>query len=169
MIRGPPFLSIMRLLSHLFLGMLAGVWMTDPALAVPLELLTAKEAAQPNLPIPKAGLPAIGELTSGKPPEPGAPKIIVVKPAQGAGVHPPFPVKIRFVPSSGYKIDLDSLEIDVLKLIKISLLSRLKPYVTASGIDVPDAQVPSGTYNIHIAVKDDHGHRSETTQTWTIQ
>jgi len=169
MISGPPFLSIMRLLSHLFLGMLAGVWMTDPALAVPLELLTAKEAAQPNLPIPKADLPAIGELTSGKPPEPGAPKIIVEKPAQGVGVHPPFPVKIRFVPSSGHKIDLDSLEIDVLKLIKISLVSRLKPYVTASGIDVPDAQVPSGTYNIHIAVKDDLGHRSETTQTWTIQ
>src|SRR5689334_2899907 len=107
MISGSPFLFLMRLLSHLFLGTLAGVWMTVPALAAPLELLTAKEAAQPNLPIPKAGLPAIGELVSAKPPGPDAPKIIVEKPAQGVGVHRPFPVKIRFVLRSGHKIDLD--------------------------------------------------------------
>jgi hypothetical protein len=158
----------MRLLTQLFLGILAGVWIAHSAPAAPLELLTAKEAAQPNLPLAKPDLPAIGELSSGKPPGPGAPKIIVEKPTQNAGVHTPFPIKIRFVPSSGHKIDLDALEIDVVKIIRISLVARLKPYVSPNGIDVPEAQVPSGTYNIHIAVKDDHGHRSETTQTWTV-
>jgi hypothetical protein len=44
-----------------------------------------------------------------------------------------------------------------------------KPYLTAGRINVPEAQVPSGTYNIHLAVEDDHGHRSEMTQTWTIR
>ena len=129
--------------------------------AAPLELITSKEAAQPNL-------PAIGEMTGPKSQAPGAPQIIVEKPAEGTTVHAPFPVKIKFVPSSGNKIDLGSLEIHVLKIIRISLLSRLKPYVTANGIDVPEAQVPTGTYNIHIAVEDDHGHRSETTQAWTV-
>jgi len=144
--------------------------MATSALGAPLELLTAKEASQPNLPMPKAGLPPIGELAGTKPPQPGAPKIIVVKPTQNVGgVHTPFPVKIQFVPTDGSKINLDSIEIDVLKLIKISLVSRLKPYLTTGGIDVPEAQIPAGTYNIHIAVEDNHGLRSETTQTWTIQ
>ena len=34
---------------------------------------------------------------------------------------------------------------------------------------MPDAQIPSGTYNIHIALTDDHGHRTETTETWMVQ
>jgi hypothetical protein len=159
----------MRLRSHLFLGMLIGTSMASVAVAAPLELLTAKEAAEPNLPMPKPGLLPVGEAAGAKPTLPGGPQIIIDKPAQNAAVQVPFPVKIRFVPSSGSKIKLDSLEIDVLKLIRISLVSRLKPYLTAVGINVPEAQVPSGTYNIHIAVEDDHGHRSETTQTWTVR
>ena len=138
-------------------------------MAAPLQLLTAEEAAQPNLPMPKPGLPQIGELVGAKPAVPGGPQIIIDKPAQNVGVHVPFPVRIRFVPRHGNKINLDSLEIYVLKLIRISLVSPLKPYLTSDGINVPEAQVPTGTYNIHIAVEDDHGHRSETTQTWTVR
>jgi hypothetical protein len=99
---------------------------------------------------------------------PGAPKIIVDKPNQNAGLNRPFPIKIRFVPSDGARIDLDSLQVDVLKLIKISLIPRLKPYLSSDGIDVPEAQIPSGTYNLHIAVTDDHGRRTEKMQTWTV-
>lgn len=166
---GPPCFFFMRLPSLLFVTALAGVCMPEPIVAAPLELITAKEAAQPNLPPTKGGLPPIGELVGSKPAVPNSPKIVVEKPAEGVGVHTPFPVKIRFVPSSGNKIDLNSLEIHVVKLIRISLLSRLKPYVTTRGIDVPETQIPTGTYSIHIAVADDHGHRNETTQTWTVQ
>ena len=146
------------------------VSMAGAVMAGPLVLLSPKEAAQVKLPPSKAGLLPIGESAGAKP-APGAPKIIVDKPTQntGGGVHAPFTIKIRFVPSSGNKINLNSLEVDVRKVIKISLVSRLKPYLTAEGITVPDAQIPSGTYNIHIALADDHGHRIETTQTWMVQ
>jgi hypothetical protein len=164
----PPCFSLMKLLSLLFLTALAATGMAETTVAAPLELITAKEAAQPNLSIPKGGKSANGEIILGRPPVPGAPQIIVEKPEQGLGVNTPFPVKIRFVPTGGAKINVNSLEIDVLKLIKISLLSRVKPYATANGINVPEAQVPSGTYNIRIAVADDQGRRGETTQTWTV-
>ena len=158
----------MRLSSHLFVVALLSVSMAGAVMAGPLVLLSAKEAAQVKLPAPKPGLLPIGEAGAAKP-APGAPKIIVDKPAQNGSVHAPFAIKIRFVPSSGNKINLDSLEVDVHKLIKISLVSRLKPYLTSEGINVADAQIPSGTYNVHIALSDDHGHRTETTQTWMVQ
>ncbi len=158
----------MRLSSHLFVGAMLSVSMAGAVMAGPLVLLSAKEAAQVKLPKSKPGLLPIGESAGAKP-APGAPKIIVDKPTQNNGVHAPFTIKIRFVPSSGNKINLNSLEVDVRKVVKISLVSRLKPYLTPEGINVPDAQIPSGTYNIHIALADDHGHRIETTQTWMVQ
>jgi hypothetical protein len=158
----------MKLTSHLFMGMLLSVLMAGAVMAGPLVLLSAKEAARVKLPEPKPGLLPLAE-SGGEKPAPRAPKIIVDQPTNSSSVHAPFPIKIRFVPSSGNKINLDSVEIDVHKLVKISLVSRLKPYLTHEGINVPDAQIPSGTYNIHVALADDHGHRTETTQTWMVQ
>ena len=102
--------------------MLIGVSMASVAAAAPLELLTAKEAAEPNLPLAKPGLLPVGEAAGAKPALPGGPQIIIDKPAQNGAVQVPFPVKIRFVPSSGYKINLNSLEIDVLNDQNISSL-----------------------------------------------
>ncbi len=136
--------------------------------AAPLELITAEEAARPNLSakkIEKFG--GLGGLL-GKAPEPGAPQIIVEKPEGGAAVATPFPVRVRFIPSSGSKINLRSFEIYVLKIIKISLLSRVKPYLTEKGINVPEAKVPPGTYNVQIEVADDKGRTGSTIQKWIV-
>jgi len=73
----------MKLLSLLFLTALAGMGMAETAVAAPLELITAKEAAQPNLSIPKGAKSANGEIIMGKPPVPGAPQIIIEKPELG--------------------------------------------------------------------------------------
>ena len=150
--------------------------------AAPLELITASEAAEPNLSIPKSGVSAAPNLSvpkggvSGEPsgfhgisPMPGGPKIIVEKPEEGSSVPTPFPVRIRFIPSPGAKINLQSLEIDVLKIIRISLLSRVKPYLNEKGINVPEARVPPGTYNIEIAIADNQGRVGSTIQTWIVR
>lgn len=137
--------------------------------AAPLELITASEAAGPNLSLPKGGRPAGLSGLHGRSPAPGAPQIIVEKPEQGAAVSTPFPVRVRFLPSPGAKINLQSLKIDVLKLIRISLLSRVKPYLTERGINVPEAKVPPGTYNIEIAVADDQNRIGSTVQTWIVR
>jgi hypothetical protein len=142
--------------------------------AAPVELLTPAEAAQPNLPPVKDGGPITGTQSlhlNSVPvvPVAGAPQIVVDTPSGGAPVSAPFPVKIRFVPSSGAKINLDSLKVEVLKMVPISLLSRVKPYLTSAGINVPEAKIPAGTYNVHIAVADDQGREGSTVQTWTVR
>jgi hypothetical protein len=89
-------------------------------------------------------------------------------PGSGGQVSTPFPVKIRFIPASGAKINLDTVKVDVLKLVPISLLSRVKPYLTATGIDVPEAKIPTGTYQVRVMVTDDQGRMAMAMQTWTV-
>lgn len=138
------------------------------SLAAPLELITAKEAAQPNLSLSKGDMAKDGSGLHGRSQAPGAPQIIVEKPAQGTAVATPFPVRVRFIASPGAKINLGSLKIDVLKLIRISLLSRVKPYLTEKGINVPEAKVPPGTYNVEIAIADDQNRIGSTIQQWIV-
>jgi hypothetical protein len=137
--------------------------------APPVELLTATEAAEPNMPAAKdTGSPDGPVRHSEGKPVSGAPQIIVDTPTQGVGVSAPFPVTIRFVPSAGAKINLDSLKVDVLKLVPISLLSRVRPYLSATGINVPEAKIPAGTYSVRIAVADDQGREGTTVQMWIV-
>jgi len=147
-------------------------WGSLAASAAPVQLLTAEEAAQPNLPAGSKAGPVSGakRFNSGTTAlVSGAPQILVETPAGGSPVTTPFPVKIHFVPSTGAKINLDSLKVEVLKLVPISLLSRVKPYLTAAGINVPEARIPSGIYNVRIAVADDQGREGSTVQTWTVR
>ena len=127
-----------------------------------VELLTAVEAAKPDAPAEQPGLEPVAT-------GPNAPQIIVEKPTTGGPTTAPFPVKIRFVPAAGAKINLDSLKIDVLKVVPISLLSRMKPYLTAVGIDLPEAKIPAGTYKVRIVVADDQGREGSSIQSWTIR
>lgn len=159
----------MKIWSFAFLLTLFNCAIITQAPAAPLQLITPKEAAGPNLSISKDDTSGNRYAFHGRSPMPGGPQIIVEKPEQGASVATPFPVHIRFVPSQGAKINLQSLEIGVLKMIKISLLSRVKPYLTEKGINIPEAKVPAGTYNIEIAIADDQGRIGSTIQTWNVR
>ncbi len=159
----------MKIWSFAFLFALLSCGIISETSAAPLELITASEAAKPDLSIPKGGVSRESSGFHGISPMPGGPKIIVEKPEQGTGVSTPFPVRIRFIPAPGARINLQSLEICVLKMIKISLLSRVKPYVNEKGINVPEAKVPPGTYNIEIAIADNQGRVGSTIQTWIVR
>jgi hypothetical protein len=157
-------LPILRLVISLL-----GLGLAMPAVAKPVQLLTAFEAAQPDLPPSKTESPSAPFQKSEIAPVAGAPQIVVDTPEAGAQVATPFPVKIRFVPSAGSKINVSSVKIEVLKLVAISLLSRVKPYLSAAGINVPEAKIPAGTYNVRVAVADDQGREAETVQTWIVK
>jgi len=160
----------MKVLPALFLA--AAVFCSGVAAgAPPVELLTSLEAAQPNLPMEKEKPEgtAVPLRHSEAKPMAGAPQIVVETPTQGVGVSAPFPVIIRFVPASGAKINLDSLKVDVLKLVPISLLSRVRPYLSPTGINVPEAKIPAGTYNVRIVVADDQGREGSTVQMWMVR
>jgi len=137
--------------------------------AAPVELLTPQEAAQLELPTikdPKTGkLSAPGDKTS----VPGAPAIFFDMPVPGTPVATPFPVKVRFVPAGDAKVLIDTLKIEVLKLIPISLIAKVKPYLSAEGINVPEAKIPSGKYNVRVAISDDKGREGVALQTWVVK
>ena len=159
----------MKIGSFAFLFALLTCGVIGQTSAAPLELITTREAAGPNLSIPKGGMSEEPSGFHGRSPMPGGPQIIIEKPEQGSSVPTPFPVRVRFIPSPGARINLQSLEIAVLKMIKISLLSRVKPYLNEKGINVPEAKVPPGTYNIEIAIADDRGRVGSTIQTWIVR
>jgi hypothetical protein len=143
-------------------AILGGFLGAEMGRAAPVELITAAEAAQPD-PSKQALLP----VGSG-PSAPGAPQIIVEEPKLGRPVNSPFSVKIRFVPSKGSRINLDSLKFQVLKRVPISMLPRVKPYLTAVGINVPEVKIPPGTYNVRIAVADDRGRQGVAVHILTV-
>jgi hypothetical protein len=45
-----------------------------------------------------------------------------------------------------------------LRTPNVALTPRVKPYIQAGGIDMPDAEVPPGEYAIKVDVKDTDGH-----------
>jgi hypothetical protein len=129
--------------------------------AAPIELLTPKQARQPG----RTKTPAI----SAKAPDPGAPVIVFDKPSPGASVAAPFPVKVRFITSGGAKIAMDTVKVDVLKVVPISILSKVKPYLTTPGINLPEASIPSGKYDVRILVSDAKGRQGEAEGTWVVK
>lgn len=80
--------------------------------------------------------------------------------ADGAGVKVPMHLKVSFKGRGGAKIDLDSIRISYLRVPEIDLLPRLKPALTAQGIDVSDVRVPVGEHQIRVRVSDLDGRES---------
>jgi hypothetical protein len=57
----------------------------------------------------------------------------------------------------GAKIDPQSLRVTLLTTPEVDLTSRVKPFVQANGIDMPDAETPAGEYNVRVELKDSDG------------
>jgi hypothetical protein len=122
--------------------------------AFALELVTPAEAALPPAPIPTFELR--GSPTRG-------PRITVVSPPPAAGlVHSPIELKLRYRAFGGASIDADSVVVTYLKEPSIDITQRIKPYITAAGIDVKNAAVPPGVHQFWIELKDNDGRVSGT-------
>jgi hypothetical protein len=118
--------------------------------AVAADLITLKEAQLPN---------AKGELkTRGISRGPG---IVMLSPKDiPAEVKSPFDFKVQFEPRGGVKIDPASVKVTYLKFPYIDLTERVKPAISANGIDFPKAAVPVGEHSVKITVKDVDGRES---------
>jgi hypothetical protein len=119
-----------------------------------LELVTASEAA-----LPAGTIPSL--KTRGSPTR--RPEIIVVWPSPDAGlVHSPFDMRIRFRAFGGVQIDPDSVVVTYLKQPAIDVTQRIMAYISAAGIEVKQVEVPAGTHNFWIEVKDQDGRFAGT-------
>jgi hypothetical protein len=124
---------------------------TAPISAVAAPLITPEEAALPPL---KGAVPNSARgITRG-------PKIQVT---EGAAALPsPMRFQVKFQTFGGSNIDLDALKVTYLKSPIVDLTPRVKPFVQATGIDMPDAQLPPGEHLVRVDVKDSEGRTAST-------
>lgn len=118
-------------------------------------LITPEEAAM----APAAdvnGLPRGGLIDIGREDINTGPQIEILKPADGARMPSPVEVAVRFVPRLD-AVDLASLKVSIVKFITIDITDRIRPYATAEGIQLKEANIPSGKHRVRIAVSDKAG------------
>jgi hypothetical protein len=113
-------------------------------------LITASEAAQP--PTSDVRMNVRG-ITRG-------PSVDQISPSPTTTVHSPFELKIRFTAHNSAKVDPSDVRVIYEKQTPIDLTDRLRKYVTGEGIDMPDAEVPPGTYLLRVEVKDSLDRKS---------
>jgi hypothetical protein len=88
------------------------------------------------------------------------PKIILVSATEP--VHSPMHLQLKFEAFGGAKIDADSVKVVYLRTPNVDLTERVKPFVKATGIDFPDAELPVGDYMLRVDLKDSDGRLGST-------
>lgn len=127
-------------------------------------LITPEEAAMPPASTEKRGQP----FDAGREPPDNGPLIEVLKPVLGAPSAVPLEIAVKFVPRSA-PVDLSSLKVTVVKFIGIDITDRVRPFATPTGIQIPDAKLPSGEHTVRITVADASGGVSQKQLTLTVQ
>ncbi|MBP0464499.1 hypothetical protein J5Y09_11335 [Roseomonas sp. PWR1] len=72
----------------------------------------------------------------------------------------PFWLRIEFSGRGGAAVNPASVRVTLLRGGRIDITSRLQGYITASGIDIPEALAPAGKHALRIEVADDQGRQS---------
>jgi hypothetical protein len=120
-------------------------------------LITDDEAKRPN----DSQVMATRGITRG-------PSIQFEPPASSPSSHAPFNFRVHFEAHGGAKVDPDHIRVTYLKTPTVDLTDRLRPYITADGINMPAAQIPSGDHALHVEVEDTDGRSGEATFTVTV-
>jgi hypothetical protein len=117
--------------------------------AAAIQLVTEQEAALPPDRLPDMDRRGILR----------GPSAEIVSPPPNAGLmKSPVTFKIKLQAHGGAKINPDSIVVTYKKTPEIDITQRIMPFITADGIDVPDAEVPPGTHAFRIELKDNAGH-----------
>jgi hypothetical protein len=126
--------------------------------AFSLELITPSEAA---LPAP--------QITGHERGISRGPTVAIVSPSPAAGaIQSPLNLKITFDPHGGSRVDADSVLLTYMRTPAIDLTQRIRPYITANGIYVIDAEVPPGTHTLRVDVSDTDGRTSSADFTFSV-
>jgi hypothetical protein len=132
-----------------------GLLMTGTAQAT--QLITEDEA---RLPPPKGAIAADrrGILRG--------PKVEIVSPS--GVVHSPLRLQLKFESFGGATINPDSVKVIYLRSPNVDLTPRVRPFIQAGGIDMPEAELPPGEYTVRVDVKDSDGRPATASFTLTI-
>jgi hypothetical protein len=127
----------------------------------PIMLVTAEEAALPNLTPVKAAV----DQSEG-------PEIRVESPENDGvyGVGEGFPVEVLFQEGpSGEAVNPDSLRVVYKKAWGIDITSRIREYIQPDSIRVPNADFPPGKHTVKIYIEDVEKNPSSRHLTVTVQ
>jgi hypothetical protein len=83
--------------------------------------------------------------------------------SESAPIHSPFHFQIRFQSFGGTTIEASSVKITYLKDPLVDLTPRIKDFITPTGIDVPDVEIPVGEHAIRVELKDSDGRSGAAT------
>lgn len=139
-----------------FCALLAAILFPSAGSATSVVLITAEEA----------GLAPSQQVASAR----GilrAPRIEVLE--EPGPLHSPVHFKLTFRAFGGVSIDPGSVSVTYLKSADIDLTPRVRPFVSAAGIDIPQAEVPPGNHLIRVTVKDLDGHQGVTEFTLSVK
>ena len=152
------------MLSLLLVGMLALAGGVNAEAGQPeFWLVTPEEAAM----APAPGQPGGAQVEVSREPPDTGPIIEVLKPAEGTTPTVPLEVSIRFAPRDA-PVDMNTLQVAVVKFITIDITDRVRPYVSPAGIQIPDAKLPSGRHTVRISLGDASGGVSNKQMTMSI-
>jgi hypothetical protein len=121
-------------------------------------LITAAEAKLP--PLPGAVPTSSRGVTRG-------PKVELV--SQAGVIHSPAPLQLKFQTFGGAKVDLDAVQATYLRNPSVDLTPRIKPFITATGINVPAAELPPGEHVVRIDIKDSDGRIGTSSFTLKVE
>jgi hypothetical protein len=96
------------------------------------------------------------------------PVIELLKPSSGQTSRTPIEIDVKFHARTS-PIDETTIQVTLLKIINVDLTDRLRPYMTASGIHIPNANLPSGRHAVRIKLADREGNASSTQMTLQIE
>lgn len=94
------------------------------------------------------------------------PKIVFDAPKDD--VRSPIRLVLKFEAFGDAKIDPESVKVTYLRTPNVDLTARVKQYVQAGGIDMPDAELPPGDYMVRVDLKDSDGRPASTSFTLKI-
>lgn len=122
--------------------------------------VTLIKDSEAKLPAASGGLATRG-ITRG-------PAIKQVSPAPEDAVKSPLNLKVSFEARGGAKIDPATVKAAYLKSPSVDLTDRIKPAITANGIELNGAEVPAGEHQISISVTDSEGRQSNSVITLKV-
>ena len=88
------------------------------------------------------------------------PSIRQVSPIGAVPANVPFDLRVEFAGRGGEKIAPATVQITLLRGSNVDITQRMKAYITPTGIAVPNAMVPAGSYVLQVVVSDADGHQS---------
>lgn len=121
-----------------------------PSLSSAAQLITNEEAKLPAA----TKFASRGGLTRG-------PGIKIISPADSKAKGA-FEMKFQFEPHGGATVDPASVKMTYLKSPLVDITDRVKPYISASGIDMAKAEMPPGEHQFKVQVTDNEGRVGST-------